>query len=218
MISVSKQGLFTFNQDKEIINNPCYSNSITDWTNLIIRNGMITNRISDGAISSSSFSIANNEIIKVSISLLTTNFVSGSGIYIGTNVGSCYRLYTWNSTTRTYTESTPSGTYATYFFSNFLSTSSVGNITSYIIGYDVPISLVPPIESNGISNNLCVVKLNQNIGTTYIRSGNNSADGSNEWTFYNLGLYRHSKIKLGNKVNLKIYEMNPLSIKEIYED
>lgn len=180
---------------------------------MVIRNGMITNRIGDGVISSSSFSIANNEIIKISISLLTTKFVSGSGIYIGTNIGSCYRLYIWNSTTRTYTESTPSGTWETYFFLNFLSTSSVGSITSYIIGYDVPISLVPPIESSDISNNLYVVKLNQNIGTTYIRSGNNSADGSNEWTFYDLGVYRHSKVNLGT-----IYEMNPLSIKEIYED
>lgn len=212
-MNINKQGVLNFEQDIQIINNPPHSKSILNWTNLVLRDSLITNRLGDGIINSKSFSISNNEIIKVIISIKTTNYVSGSGIFMGTNTSSADKLYTFNFTTKTYTERSPSGSWDTYFFSNFMMTTQK-TIVTYIIGYDVPISLIPWIESDMTSAENRVIRVTDGIEKVNIRSGANIGDSTNEWTFYDLGVYRHSKV-INNSI---ITEVNPLSITQIYED
>lgn len=212
MNNIIKQGIINYNPNVQVISNPPLSSSVTGWTHLVLRNGLVTQRISDGNASSPVFSIQDNEIIKVTFTIKTSAFTSGSGIFWGTKPSSAYQIYTLNSSTKKYTARTPSGTWDRYFFKDFKSTS-IGIITSYIIGYDVPIECVPLIESSGISGNLEVIKMTQNIGTTYLNTGWNASESTNEWTYYDIGVHRFSRI-----VNGKPLEINNMTINEIYED
>ena len=191
-MSINKNGIVSIDTSKvhNIINNPCETNTKTDWSfggTVTLSNGVLTLTGSAPNIQSSSFPVGENEIIvfEFTVSLPTPSTTTGgSGLYLGTKYGDPTDVYYWNGNSLV--------TYATgntnpYFLNSYNSTTE-NKVKTYILGKNVEIkNFIPKTEGSGKIEILRI-----STDTTCIRSGYNN-NTSMVIQFKNLKLYSYDK-------------------------
>ena len=200
-MSINKNGIVSIDTSKihNIINNPCETNTTTDWSfggTETLSNGVITLTGSAPNIQSSSFPVGENEIIvfEFTVSLPTPSTTTGGpGLYLGTKYGDPTDVYYWSGNSLV--------TYATgntnpYFLNSYNSTTE-NKVKTYILGKNVEIkNFIPKTEGIGT-----IYILRTSKDTTYIRSGYNT-NTNMVIQFKNLKLYSFDK-KLDEDSNNK---------------
>ena len=199
-MSINKNGIVSIDTSKvhNIINNPCETNTKTDWSfggTVTLSNGVLTLTGSAPNIQSSSFPVGENEIIvfEFTVSLPTPSTTTGgSGIYLGTRYGDPTDVYYWSGD-RLLTNQV--GTTNPYFLNSYNSTAE-NRVKTYILGKNVEIkNFIPKTEGS----NIHILKVSTD--TTCIRSGYNN-NTSMVIQFKNLKLYSFDK-KLDEDSNNK---------------
>lgn len=200
-MSINKNGVVSIDTSKirNIINNPCETNTTTDWSfggTVALNNGVLTLTGVNPNIESSSFPVGENEIIvfEFTVSLPTPSTTTGgSGLYLGTRYGDPTDVYYWNENSLVTFDI---GTTNPYFLWSYNSTAE-NKIKTYILGRSVEIKdFIPKTEGSGI-----IYILKVSTDTTCIRSGYNS-NTNTVIQFKNLKLYSYDK-KLDEDSNNK---------------
>ena len=200
-MSINKNGIVSIDTSKihNIINNPCETNTKTDWSfggTVTLSNGVLTLTGSAPNIQSSSFPVGENEIIvfEFTVSLPTPSTTTGGpGLYLGTKYGDPTDVYYWNGNSLV-TYST--GNTNPYFLNSYNSTTE-NKVKTYILGKNVEIkNFIPKTEGIGT-----IYILRTSKDTTYIRSGYNT-NTNMVIQFKNLKLYSFDK-KLDEDSNNK---------------
>lgn len=192
-MSINKNGVVSIDTSKihNIINNPCETNTTTDWSfggTVALSNGVLTLTGTAPGILSSSFPVGENEIIvfefTVSLPTPSTSTDYPPGIYLGTRYGDPTDVYYWNGDSLA-TESI--GRTNPYFLSSYNSTAE-NRVKTYILGKNVEIkNFIPKTEGSG-----AIKILKVSTDTTCIRSGYNPNTGM-VVQFKNLKLYSFDK-------------------------
>ena len=191
-MSINKNGIVSIDTSKihNIINNPCETNTTTDWSfggTVTLSNGVLTLTGSAPNIQSSSFPVGENEIIvfEFTVSLPTPSTTTGGpGLYLGTKYGDPTDVYYWNGNSLV-TYST--GNTNPYFLNSYNSTTE-NKVKTYILGKNVEIkNFIPKTEGIGT-----IYILRTSKDTTYIRSGYNT-NTNMVIQFKNLKLYSFDK-------------------------
>lgn len=191
-MSINKNGIVSIDTSKihNIINNPCETNTKTDWSfggTVTLSNGVLTLTGSAPNIQSSSFPVGENEIIvfEFTVSLPTPSTTTGGpGLYLGTKYGDPTDVYYWNGNSLV-TYST--GNTNPYFLNSYNSTTE-NKVKTYILGKNVEIkNFIPKTEGIGT-----IYILRTSKDTTYIRSGYNT-NTNMVIQFKNLKLYSFDK-------------------------
>ena len=199
-MSINRNGIVSIDTSKvhNIINNPCETNTKTDWSfggTVTLSNGVLTLAGTAPNIQSSSFPVGENEIIvfEFTVSLPTPSTTTGgSGIYLGTRYGDPTDEYFWSGD-RLLTNQV--GTTNPYFLNSYNSTAE-NRVKTYILGKNVEIkNFIPKTEGS----NIHILKVSTD--TTCIRSGYNN-NTSMVIQFKNLKLYSFDK-KLDEDSNNK---------------
>ena len=202
-MSINKNGIVSIDTSKihNIINNPCETNTKTDWSfggTVTLSNGVLTLTGSAPNIQSSSFPVGENEIIvfEFTVSLPTPSTTTGGpGLYLGTKYGDPTDVYYWNGNSLV-TYST--GNTNPYFLNSYNSTIE-NKVKTYILGKNVEIkNFIPKTEGIGT-----VYILRTSKDTTYIRSGYNT-NTNMVIQFKNLKLYSFDKKLDEDSSNKKI--------------
>ena len=202
-MSINRNGIVSIDTSKihNIINNPCETNTKTDWSfggTVTLSNGVLTLTGSAPNIQSSSFPVGENEIIvfEFTVSLPTPSTTTGGpGLYLGTKYGDPTDVYYWNGNSLV-TYST--GNTNPYFLNSYNSTTE-NKVKTYILGKNVEIkNFIPKTEGIGT-----VYILRTSKDTTYIRSGYNT-NTNMVIQFKNLKLYSFDKKLDENSSNKKI--------------
>lgn len=202
-MSINKNGIVSIDTSKihNIINNPCETNTTTDWSfggTVALNNGVLTLTGNNPTIQSSSFPVGENEIIvfEFTVSLPTpSTTTSGPGIYLGTKYGDPTDIYYWNGDSLAISST---GSTNPYFLYSYNSTTE-NKVKTYILGKNVEIkNFIPKTEGSGTIRILRV-----STDTTLIRSGYNS-NTSMVIQFKNLKLYSFDKKLDENSANRKI--------------
>lgn len=200
-MSINRNGIVSIDTSKihNIINNPCETNTTTDWTfggTVTLNNGVLTLTGVNPGISSSDFSVGENEIIvfEFTVSLPTPSTSTGyPGLYLGTKYGDPTDVYYWNGNSLV-TAST--GSTNPYFLNAYNSTTE-NRVKTYILGKNVEIKdFIPKTEGIG-----AIYILRTSKDTTYIRSGYNT-NTTMVIQFKNLKLYSFDR-KLDEDSNNK---------------
>ena len=200
-MSINKNGIVSIDTSKihNIINNPCETNTTTDWSfggTATLSNGVLTLTGSAPNIQSSSFPVGENEIIvfEFTVSLPTPSTTTGgAGIYLGTRYGDPTDVYYWNENSLVTFDT---GNTNPYFLYSYNSTAE-NKVKTYILGKNVEIkNFIPKTEGIG---NIYILKTSKD--TTCIRSGYNN-NTSMVIQFKNLKLYSYDK-KLDEDSNNK---------------
>lgn len=200
-MSINKNGIVSIDTSRvhNIINNPCETNTTTDWSfegASALSNGVLTLTGSAPNIQSSSFPVGENEIIvfEFTVSLPTPSTTTGGpGIYLGTRYGDPTDVYYWSGDSLII--------YATgdtnpYFLYSYNSTAE-NKVKTYILGKNVEIkNFIPKTEGIGT---IYILKTSKD--TTYIRGRYNN-NTSMVIQFKNLKLYSYDK-KLDEDSNNK---------------
>lgn len=200
-MSINRNGIVSIDTSKihNIINNPCETNTTTDWTfggTVTLNNGVLTLTGVNPGISSSDFSVGENEIIvfEFTVSLPTPSTSTGyPGLYLGTKYGDPTDVYYWNGNSLV-TAST--GSTNPYFLNAYNSTTE-NRVKTYILGKNVEIKDFIP-KTEGIGD---IYILRTSKDTTYIRSGYNT-NTTMVIQFKNLKLYSFDR-KLDEDSNNK---------------
>lgn len=191
-MSINRNGIVSIDTSKihTIINNPCETNTKTDWSfggTVTLSNGVLTLTGSAPNIQSSSFPVGENEIIvfEFTVSLPTPSTTTGGpGLYLGTKYGDPTDVYYWNGNSLV-TYST--GNTNPYFLNSYNSTTE-NKVKTYILGKNVEIkNFIPKTEGIGT-----IYILRTSKDTTYIRSGYNT-NTNMVIQFKNLKLYSFDK-------------------------
>ena len=202
-MSINKNGIVSIDTSKihNIINNPCETNTKTDWSfggTVTLSNGVLTLTGSAPNIQSSSFPVGENEIIvfEFTVSLPTPSTTTGGpGLYLGTKYGDPTDVYYWNGNSLV-TYST--GNTNPYFLNSYNSTTE-NKVKTYILGKNVEIkNFIPKTEGIGT-----IYILRTSKDTTYIRSGYNT-NTNMVIQFKNLKLYSFDKKLDEDSSNKKI--------------
>ncbi len=202
-MSINKNGIVSIDTSKihNIINNPCETNTTTDWSfggTVALSNGVLTLTGPAPNIQSSSFPVGENEIIvfEFTVSLPTPSAsTSGPGLYLGTKYGDPTDTYYWNGDSLA-TESI--GSTNPYFLSSYNSTAD-NKVKTYILGKNVEIkNFIPKTEGIGT---IYILKTSKDA--TYIRSGYNT-NTTMVIQFKNLKLYSFDKKLDEDSANRKI--------------
>ena len=202
-MSINKNGIVSIDTSKihNIINNPCETNTKTDWSfggTVTLSNGVLTLTGPAPNIQSSSFPVGENEIIvfEFTVSLPTPSTTTGGpGLYLGTKYGDPTDVYYWNGNSLV--------TYATgntnpYFLNSYNSTTE-NKVKTYILGKNVEIkNFIPKTEGIGT---IYILRISKD--TTYIRSGYNT-NTNMVIQFKNLKLYSFDKKLDEDSSNKKI--------------
>ena len=208
-MSINKNGVVSIDTSKihNIINNPCETNTTTDWSfggTVTLNNGVLTLTGTNPNIESSPFPVGENEIIvfEFTVSLPTPSTTTGgSGIYLGTRYRDSTDMYYW-SEGKLITHST--GNYNPYFISAYNSTAE-NKVKTYILGKNVEIKDFIPMtegsEGSGATGGVKILRVSTD--TTSIRSGYNS-NTSMVIQFKNLKLYSFDKKLDEDSANRKI--------------
>ena len=202
-MSINKNGIVSVDTSKihNIINNPCETNTMADWTfggTVNLSNGVLTLAGVNPGIQSSDFPVGENEIIvfEFTVSLPTTG---GSGLYLGTRFRDSTDMYYWSGG-KLVTHAT--GSYNPYFIHAYNSTTE-NKVKTYILGKNVEIKDFIPMtegsEGTGAAGGIKILKVSTD--TTCIRSGYNP-NTSVTIQFKNLKLYSYDK-KLDEDSNNK---------------
>ena len=200
-MSINKNGIVSIDTSKihNIINNPCETNTTTDWSfggTVALSNGVLTLTGVNPNIESSSFPVGENEIIvfEFTVSLPTSsNTTGGPGLYLGTKYGDPTDVYYWNENSLVTFDI---GTTNPYFLWSYNSTTE-NKVKTYILGKNVEIkNFIPKTEGIGT-----IYILRTSKDTTYIRSGYNT-NTTMVIQFKNLKLYSFDK-KLDEDSNNK---------------
>lgn len=201
-MSINRNGIVSIDTSRihNIINNPCETNTTTDWSfggTVTLSNGVLTLAGTAPGIQSSDFPVGENEIIvfEFTVSLPTpSTSTNGPGLYLGTRYGDSTKEYYWSGDTLM--TSSP-GTTNPYFLYSYNSTAE-NKVKTYILGKNVEIkNFIPKTESN---NGIRILKVSTD--TTRIRSGYNGGNTSMVIQFKNLKLYSYDK-KLDEDSNNK---------------
>lgn len=199
-MSINKNGIVSIDTSKihNIINNPCETNTTTDWTfggTVTLSNGVLTLEGTSPNIQSSDFPVGENEIIvfEFTVSLPTPSTTTGGpGLYLGTRYGDPTDIYYWSGDSLL-TETT--GNTNPYFISSYNSTAE-NKVKTYILGKNVEIkNFIPKTEGRYVEI------LRVSTDTTHIRSGYNT-NTTMVIQFKNLKLYSYDK-KLDEDSNNK---------------
>ena len=202
-MSINKNGIVSIDTSKihNIINNPCETNTTTDWTfggTPTLSNGVLTLTGPAPNIQSSSFPVGENEIIvfEFTVSLPTPSTTTGGpGLYLGTKYGDPTDVYYWSGDSLV-TSST--GATNPYFLNSYNSTIE-NKVKTYILGKNVEIkNFIPKTEGIGT---IYILKTSKD--TTYIRSGYNT-NTNMVIQFKNLKLYSFDKKLDEDSSNKKI--------------
>ena len=200
-MSINKKGIVSIDTSKihNIINNPCETNTTTDWSfggAVALNNGVLTLTGVYPNIESSSFPVGENEIIvfEFTVSLPTPSTTTVEpGLYLGTRYGDPTDVYYWSGD-RLLTGHV--GTTNPYFLYSYNSAEE-NKVKTYILGKNVEIkNFIPKTEGSGI---IYILKISTD--TTCIRSGYNN-NTSMVIQFKNLKLYSYDK-KLDEDPNNK---------------
>lgn len=200
-MSINKNGIVSIDTSKihNIINNPCETNTTTDWSfggTVALNNGVLTLEGTGPNIQSSDFPVGENEIIvfEFTVSLPTpSTSTNGPGLYLGTRYGDSTKEYYWSGDTLM----GPAETTNPYFLYSYNSTTE-NKVKTYILGKNVEIkNFIPKTESN---SPIRILKVSTD--TTHIRSGYNGGNTSMVIQFKNLKLYSFDK-KLDEDSNNK---------------
>lgn len=200
-MSINKNGIVSIDTSKihNIINNPCETNTTTDWSfggTVALNNGVLTLTGVNPNIESSSFPVGENEIIvfEFTVSLPTpSTTTSYPGLYLGTRYGDATDECYWSGDSLMIVNA---GTINPYFLNSYNSTAE-NKVKTYILGKNVEIkNFVPKTEGSG---GICILKISKD--TTCIRSGYNN-NTSMVIQFKNLKLYSYDK-KLDEDPNNK---------------
>ena len=202
-MSINRNGIVSIDTSKihNIINNPCETNTKTDWSfggTVTLSNGVLTLTGSAPNIQSSSFPVGENEIIvfEFTVSLPTPSTTTGGpGLYLGTKYGDPTDVYYWNGNSLV-TYST--GNTNPYFLNSYNSTTE-NKVRTYILGKNVEIKdFIPKTEGIGT---IYILRISKD--TTCIRSGYNN-NTSMVIQFKNLKLYSFDKKLDEDSANRKI--------------
>lgn len=202
-MSINKNGVVSIDTSKihNIINNPCETNTTTDWSfggAPTLSNGVLTLTGTAPGILSSSFPVGENEIIvfEFTVSLPTPSTTTGgSGLYLGTRYGDPTDMYYWSGDSLV---AYSAGSTNPYFLSSYNSTAE-NKVKTYILGKNVEIkNFIPKTEGRGT---IRILKISKD--TTCIRSGYNS-NTSMVIQFKNLKLYSFDKKLDEDSSNRKI--------------
>ena len=202
-MSINKNGIVSIDTSKvhNIINNPCETNTKTDWSfggTVTLGNGVLTLTGPAPNIQSSSFPVGENEIIvfEFTVSLPTPSTTTGGpGLYLGTKYGDPTDVYYWSGDSLV-TSST--GATNPYFLNSYNSTAE-NRVKTYILGKNVEIkNFIPKTEGIGT---IYILKTSKD--TTYIRSGYNT-NTNMVIQFKNLKLYSFDKKLDEDSSNKKI--------------
>lgn len=202
-MSIKRNGIVSIDTSKihNIINNPCETNTKTDWSfggTVTLSNGVLTLTGSAPNIQSSSFPVGENEIIvfEFTVSLPTPSTTTGgSGLYLGTKYGDPTDVYYWNGNSLV---AHSTGNTNPYFLNSYNSTTE-NKVKTYILGKNVEIKdFIPKTEGIGT---IYILKTSKD--TTYIRSGYNR-NTSMVIQFKNLKLYSFDKKLDEDSANRKI--------------
>ena len=206
-MSINKNGIVSIDTSKihNIINNPCETNTTTDWSfggTATLSNGVLTLTGAAPNIQSSSFPVGENEIIvfEFTVSLPTPSTTTGgAGIYLGTRYGDSTDMYYWSGN-KLIAHST--GNYNPYFISAYNITTE-NKVKTYILGKNVEIKDFIPMtegrEGSGAEDGVKILRVSTD--TTCIRSGYNN-NTNMVIQFKNLKLYSYDK-KLDEDPNNK---------------
>ena len=201
-MSINKNGIVSIDTSKihNIINNPCETNTTTDWIfeePFTLSNGVLTVTGSTPNTQSSSLPVGENEIIvfEFTVSLPTPSTTTGGpGLYLGTRYGDATDGYYWSGDSLV-TDSTKNTN--PYFLYSYNSTA-VNKVKTYILGKNVETkNFIPKTEGSDIIRILKV-----STDTTHIRSGYNGGNTNMVIQFKNLKLYSYDK-KLDEDSNNK---------------
>ncbi len=201
-MSINKNGIVSIDTSKihNIINNPCETNTTTDWSfggTPTLSNGVLTLTGTAPGIQSSDFPVGENEIIvfEFTVSLPTPSTTTGGpGLYLGTRYGDPTDVYYWNGNSLVTFDI---GTTNPYFLWSYNSTAE-NRVKTYILGKNVEIkNFIPKTEGS----NIYILKVSKD--TTYIRSGYN-ANTNMVIQFKNLKLYSFDKKLDEDSYNKKI--------------
>ncbi len=201
-MSINRNGIVSIDTSKihNIINNPCETNTKTDWSfggTVTLSNGILTLTGTNPNIQSSSFPVGENEIIvfEFTVSLPTPSTTTGgSGIYLGTRYGDPTDIYYWsedNLATHSIGNTNP------YFLNSYNSTAE-NRVKTYILGKNVEIKNFIPKTAG---SNIHILKVSTD--TTCIRSGYNT-NTNMVIQFKNLKLYSFDKKLDEDSANRKI--------------
>lgn len=191
-MSINKNGIVSIDTSKihNIINNPCETNTTTDWSfggTVALSNGVLTLTGVNPGIHSSDFPVGENEIIvfEFTVSLPTPSTTTDyPGLYLGTRYGDTTGVYYWSGDSLI---TTSAGTTNPYFLNSYNSTAE-NKVKTYILGKNVEIkNFIPKTEGSGW---ICILKVSTD--TTCIRSGYNT-NTSMVIQFKNLKLYSYDK-------------------------
>ena len=191
-MSINRNGIVSIDTSKihNIINNPCETNTKTDWSfggTVTLSNGVLTLTGSAPNIQSSSFPVGENEIIvfEFTVSLPTPSTTTGgSGLYLGTKYGDPTDVYYWNGNSLV---AYSTGNTNPYFL-NAYNSATENRVKTYILGKNVEIKdFIPKTEGIGT---IYILKTSKD--TTYIRSGYNR-NTNMVIQFKNLKLYSFDK-------------------------
>ena len=201
-MSINKNGIVSIDTSKihNIINNPCETNTTTDWSfggAVALNNGVLTLEGTGPNIQSSDFPVGENEIIvfEFTVSLPTpSTSTNGPGLYLGTRYGDPTDVYYWSGDSLIIHTT---GNTNPYFLYSYNSTAE-NKVKTYILGKSVEIkNFIPKTEGIGT---IYILKTSKD--TTHIRSGYNGGNTSMVIQFKNLKLYSYDK-KLDEDPNNK---------------
>lgn len=202
-MSINKNGIVSIDTSKihNIINNPCETNTTTDWSfggTVALSNGVLTLTGTNPNIQSSSFPVGENEIIvfEFTVSLPTpSTTTSGTGLYLGTRYGDATGEYYWSGNSLVTSSTSNTNPYFLYSYNS----TKENRVKTYILGKNVEIkNFIPKTEGSGT---IRVLKISKD--TTCIRSGYNS-NTSMVIQFKNLKLYSFDKKLDEDSSNRKI--------------
>lgn len=192
-MSINKNGIVSIDTSKihNIINNPCETNTTTDWSfggTVALNNGVLTLSGTSPNIQSSDFPVGENEIIvfEFTVSLPTPSTSTDyPGLYLGTRYGDPTDAYYWGGDSLV---ANSLGNINLYFLSAYNSITE-NKVKTYILGKNVEIKNFIP-RTEGIST-INILKISKD--TTCIRSGYNGGNTSMVIQFKNLKLYSYDK-------------------------
>lgn len=202
-MSINRNGIVSIDTSKihNIINNPCETNTTTDWSfggAPTLSNGVLTLTGTAPGILSSSFPVGENEIIvfEFTVSLPTPSTTTGGpGLYLGTRYGDPTDVYYWNENSLVTFDT---GTTNPYFLWSYNSAAE-NRVKTYILGKNVEIkNFIPKTEGIGT---IYILRISKD--TTCIRSGYNN-NTSMVIQFKNLKLYSFDKKLDEDSANRKI--------------
>lgn len=202
-MSINKNGIVSIDTSKvhNIINNPCETNTTTDWSFGVtptLSNGVLTLTGTAPDIQSIDFPVGANEIIvfEFTVSLPTPSTTTGGpGLYLGTRYGDPTDIYYWDGNSLL---AYATGTTNPYFISEYNSTAE-NRIKTYILGKNVDINkFVPKTEGSGW---ICILRVSKD--TTRIRSEYNT-NTNMVIQFKNLKLYSFDKKLDEDSANRKV--------------